>query len=79
MLVPFKARTHLTRTFSIETLMACAGGSVVSSEVAVGVKERLESLVDNVKIVRKQIKSNVIMSRNFEKVNQLDQLIDSRL
>ena len=41
--------------------MACAGGSVVSSEVAVGVKERLESLVDNVKIVRKQIKSNVII------------------
>ena len=43
--------------------MACAGGSVVSSKVTVGVKERLESLVDNVKIVRKQIKSNVIIQR----------------
>lgn len=43
--------------------MACAGGSVVSSKVAVGVKERLESLVDNVKIVRKQIKTNVIIQQ----------------
>ena len=40
--------------------MACAGDCVVSSKVAVGVKERLESLVDNVKIVRKQIKSKII-------------------
>ena len=43
--------------------MACAG-SVVSSKVAVGVKERLESLVDNVKIVRKQIKSNQTVCTN---------------
>ena len=36
--------------------MACAGGSTVSSKLAIGVKDRLESLVDNVKIVKKQIK-----------------------
>ena len=41
-------------------LMACAGGSTVSSKLAVGVKDRLESLVDNVKIVKKQMKSKII-------------------
>ena len=39
--------------------MACAG-AVVSSKVAVEVKERLESLVDNVKIVSKQLKSKIL-------------------
>ena len=41
-------------------LMACAGGSTVSSKLSVGVKDRLESLVDNVKIVKKQMKSKII-------------------
>ena len=40
--------------------MACAGGSTVSSKLAIGVKDRLESLVDNVKIVKKQMKSKII-------------------
>lgn len=43
--------------------MACALGTVapaVTSKLPVGVKDRLESLVDNVKIVSKQIKSKVI-------------------
>lgn len=38
--------------------MACAD-SVVTSKLPVGVKDRLESLVDNVKIVTKQIKSKI--------------------
>ena len=40
--------------------MACADSFVTSSKVAVAVKDRLESLVDNVKIVKKQIKSEAI-------------------
>ena len=40
--------------------MACTGGSAVVSKLAIGVKDRLESLVDNVKIVKKQMKSKII-------------------
>jgi len=36
--------------------MACAD-TVVTSKLPAGVKDRLESLVDNVKIVTKQVKS----------------------
>ena len=44
--------------------MACAS-CVVSSKVAFGVKERLESLVDNVKTVREQINSKIQMIANM--------------